>query len=488
MYNHCSSCHHEGGIGPFSIMSYDDAVANAYTIQSYVDARLMPPWPPDPNCSESLINDRRLSQEDIDAIDNWIIGGMPSGDLASAPAPPIFYSTSLLPQVDQTVELPNYTVQQTGDEYRSFVIHSGYSSTHYLNQMEVIPGNNAIVHHVLIYYDPTSTSYNLDQADPLPGFASSGTTAASLNAVLIGGWAPGTLPQILPANMAYSVPANADFVVEIHFAPGSQGQQDATKINLKFCDDPNPRLMYVNPVLYHFFPSLVNGPLSIPANQVKTFYEKSGTFLQSYSLYSVLPHMHLIGKTISVYMTSPAGDTTRLVCIPDWNFHWQLGYAFHKLVKFPAGYQLRAEATYDNTSNNPNNPNNPPVTVTWGESTLDEMMVVFFAYLDYQPGDEDIVIDENTAVDETSSNPSLPVSIYPNPAGDEVEIAAFLPEHNLNIRVLNQAGSTIKSFEMGSQPKGVYMTQLKIDDLPQGIYFLELNSGGVTAIKKLVKL
>ena len=36
-----------------------------------------------------------------------------------------------------------------------------------------------------------------------------------------------------------------------------------------------------------------------------------------------------------------------------------------------------------------------PQLVTQGEATTDEMMLVYFAYMAYQPGDEDIVIDSS---------------------------------------------------------------------------------------------
>ncbi|MGB3076864.1 MAG: hypothetical protein WBB36_16155, partial [Chitinophagales bacterium] len=38
IYDNCSSCHHEGGIGPFSLMSYDDALTNGYGISTQVAA------------------------------------------------------------------------------------------------------------------------------------------------------------------------------------------------------------------------------------------------------------------------------------------------------------------------------------------------------------------------------------------------------------------------------------------------------------------
>jgi hypothetical protein len=56
----------------------------------------------------------------------------------------------------------------------------------------------------------------------------------------------------------------------------------------------------------------------------------------------------------------------------------------------PAGTVVKAEAFYDNTENNEENPNSPPEDVWVGEETTDEMMIIFFSYTIYFPGDEDI--------------------------------------------------------------------------------------------------
>jgi len=260
-------------------------------------------------------------------------------------------------------------------------------------------------------------------------------------------------------------------------------------VNLKFCTEANPRLVSVQPILFHYPPS-INTWLVIPANTVKTFHEKSVgiTYDETgdYSLISVAPHMHLIGKSWNVFMTSPDNsDTTRLVCIPDWSFHWQLGYEFHNLIHFNsgAGYHLRADATYDNTTNNPNNPSNPPQTVTLGENTTDEMMVVFFSYIDYQPGDEDLVLTGTNEV----INSSNKLSIFPNPATNTVELSAWLQDHDLKIQLVNSIGAVVKTVFEGTQPKGAYATSINIADLPQGIYFIEMKSGGETLVKKVVK-
>ena len=60
-YGNCTKCHNTGGLAPFPIETYNDALTWSGTISSYVSARKMPPWPPDPNyCHYS--NERALRQ------------------------------------------------------------------------------------------------------------------------------------------------------------------------------------------------------------------------------------------------------------------------------------------------------------------------------------------------------------------------------------------------------------------------------------------
>jgi hypothetical protein len=105
--------------------------------------------------------------------------------------------------------------------------------------------------------------------------------------------------------------------------------------------------------------------------------------------------MHLIGKSVQVYALKPGGDTVHLVNIPDWDFHWQMYYRFQRPIYLPPGTKAVAVATYDNTTSNPNNPNNPPQTISVGEGTGDEMMLVYFNLTaqGVSPLDTNIVID-----------------------------------------------------------------------------------------------
>ena len=121
IYTNCSNCHRAGGIGPFPFMSYEDVVNNAYGISAQVSAHLMPPWKPDPSYVH-FQDERILSESDINTLVEWVNGGAPSGNLAYAPPAPVFSSASQMTTIDQTLQLPVWTVTTDIDQYRSFVI------------------------------------------------------------------------------------------------------------------------------------------------------------------------------------------------------------------------------------------------------------------------------------------------------------------------------------------------------------------------------
>ena len=108
------------------------------------------------------------------------------------------------------------------------------------------------------------------------------------------------------------------------------------------------------------------------------------------SLISVMPHMHLIGKTFRAFVITPNGEVINLVKIDNWEFNWQMTYQFKKLLKVPAGSTFIVEGAYDNTAENPENPHNPPHDIGYGWGTKDEMLNLVLYYLDYKEGDEKI--------------------------------------------------------------------------------------------------
>lgn len=393
IYQKCSFCHHQGAIAPFNLMSYQEVQQYSPLIPHVINEGSMPPWLPDPKYTH-FADEYYLTDTEKNMLLDWISSGMLPGDLTQAPAPPVYLpSGSLLDTIHHTVSFGAYTLQSNNDEYRWFVIPNTYTDTVYLNKVEVIPGLDQIVHHADLYYDVTNTSMFYDQQDPAPGF-NQNTGYPNLSRY-INAWSPGANPARYPDGWSVPVPPGADFVMEIHFGPGGVGLLDSTIMNLQFTDSINAtREVQVGWLLTHHAPSLIDGPLVIPADSVKFFHQKSTPMTKDYTFLSVAPHMHLIGKSYKIWALTPQGDTIRMIDIPNWDFHWQRYYYWPNPIKIPQGSIIYSRASFDNTVNNHDQPNNPPITISLGSNTTDEMLLAYFMFTEYEPGDENIVMGD----------------------------------------------------------------------------------------------
>lgn len=481
IYNHCSSCHHAGSIGPFELMSYSDAVSNGLSIQEQVGFRHMPPWPADPDYRH-FAHENVLTQGEIDAVVDWVNFGAPFGDPNLEPDPPVFPpGGSLLDTIDFQVAIEPYTLQSNVDEYRWFVISNPFPSTIYVNAIEVFPGLDSVVHHADISYDNTGASMANDLLDPLPGF--NGSTGSPTYSFYMNAWQPGGNVVRYPPQWGIAVPPGTDFVIEIHYGPGAQGQVDSTVMNLEFVTGGNVRPVNVGWLLGSG--NMTDGPLVVPANTVRTFHQEY-TVPSNRSFVSICPHMHHVGVSYKVWYEH-AGDSVPLIDIPIWDFHWQRYYTFQQVQPIPAGAVIKSIGVYDNTMNNPDQPNNPPQNIYWGSTTADEMFLCYFIWANYQAGDENIVLDSTLIVSAPSTlAPVVDWSVYPNPALEMVSVV--VPEAMrgpVDIQLLDATGRVVRSTQ--AQVYAQEPVSFSLDGLPGGIYHLQLQAAGKRVTGKVAK-
>lgn len=481
LYENCAKCHRDGGLGHFSLIGYANAFTRRYDIQDAASTRRMPPWMPDASYRR-YAHETRLTDEEIQRINQWVDGGAVGGDLSQAPADPMFSNDSEVGMPDQILFTPFFTVTATDDEYRCFVIPNGLNQTAFLRGLEAIPGNHEVVHHILIYEDTTGQGKVLDAQTPNePGYVNFGGPGVN-GARLVSAWVPGARTFLTPPGMGVKLTPGADLIVQMHYPKGVTGMSDQTKLNLFFTpSNQGIREIRLLPALNHTPVSLENGPLNIPPNEVKTYHAKV-TLPQTVSVLSVAPHMHLIGRSIETFAVTPLNDTIPLIRINNWDFHWQGGYYFQQLQKLPIGTKMHAYAVYDNTENNPNQPTFPPQTVTQGEATTDEMLLVYFAFLNYQPGDENILLDSTLLNTGTSilksTNQIAELKCFPNPAQETLHLNFdMMKPAEYRIHIIAADGRILQT-QTSAAPNVDRMVQDVIDicDLPPGSYFLEIQT------------
>lgn len=371
LQQHCQTCHRQGDIAPFPLITHADAKAHASLIAIMTQTRQMPPWKPSDGCGDFL-DKRRLSDAEIATIGAWVNGGTPEGDPAHLPPPREFPEDWPLgaPDLILASEEP-YSPPPHTDTYRCFTIPTNLVAGKFVAAVDTRPGDRATVHHVISFIDTTGASVALDENEPGPGYTCFGDPGFTTIGTL-GGWAPGSPPLELPEGIAFPLPANSRVVLQVHYHPhGEEPMPDRTEIGIYYSDHPSPKEMLILPI--------INQSFTIPPNDPNYAVDAAFPLAVPFPLkiWFVAPHMHLLGKTMKVEMQPRGGAAQCLIEIDDWDFNWQGAYRFVKPIAVPVGARLSLRAHYDNSSNNPRNPNNPPKAVSWGEATTDEMCIAF---------------------------------------------------------------------------------------------------------------
>lgn len=490
LYDHCVSCHRVGGVGAFALETWTDAQLNADAMLQAVETRRMPPWRAEP-AYRHFKDENYLSDSEIQTIAGWVNGGQMPGDLSQAPPLPNFQNGSQLSAVDMSLLTPQYTVAQNTDEYRAFVIPTGVSTDKFFNEIEILPGNDELIHHIVLYTDPTNEAVLRDQADPGPGFQTNGMVGnITQNAELIGEWTPGGTPIKLPPNFGYRIPKNGYFIVELHFAPGHLGQTDeGSAVNLHFSTNFNREVYYGVLTYADSTEGLLNPPFLIPANTKRTLIADLPTAWIApvpLSVLSLTPHAHVVATSFKAYSYRPGfTDTIPLIHIPKWDFYWQGTYTLRKPLKLNTNRTTRAEVTYDNTVNNPENPHSPPQDVRWGEKTSDEMLYLFASVVTYQTGDENIILDSTllVSVPEVISQDTN-FLISPNPMDDALDIRARESLVGLaDLLLTDLHGRTVRQW----RERDLQHSRTSVRELAPGIYVLQIRQPGRVSTFKVVK-
>jgi len=372
LQKNCQECHRRGQLGPFPLENFEQAKKRADDLATVAEDRQMPPWKAEAGFGPKFKHDRSLSAQDIATLRAWADAGAPEGDLSQLPPPAQFADGWLHGTPDLVLELPdNFSIPASGDDiYRCFVIPTNLPEDVNIAAVEYRPGNPRVVHHILGYVDTSGQARKKDAADPGEGYACFSGPGIEFHGDL-DGWAPGKIPTELADGVGRALPKGADVIVQIHYHPNGKAETDRSRIGLYFSRTPVKQILHWSAALKH--------DLKLPPNESNIEVKAAWPVPTDLIAWSVAPHMHLLGRDMTMWLTFPDGHTQDLIKITDWDFGWQYTYDFEKPIDLPKGTVLNVVAHFDNSEGNPHNPNHPPKLVTWGEATTDEMCIGFIA-------------------------------------------------------------------------------------------------------------
>jgi hypothetical protein len=391
----CAGCHRDGGVAPFSLTSYEDAVAYAGISRIAVELGNMPPWHAAEECNDYYAS-RALEPADKAMFLEWVDAGTLEGSPEDE-GPPLEVESTSLARVDSTLTMPeSYTPAPAPgkyDDYRCFIVPWPETITKYVTGLRVRAGNQAVAHHAIAFLaqpEDAAVYQDLDAGDAGPGWACFGGTGGPAREWL-GAWVPGQTGADLPAGLGLEVRPGSLIVLQMHYntlyaANGGGGvAPDQTSLDFRI-DDQVDKVAHVQPWADPNW--VLGGDMPIPANEpdVVHSFAFDPTIVpfggaDSVEIYHAGLHMHLLGTSGRLSIERAGGTSDCLLQIDQWDFDWQGDYQLRTPQILNSGDQLRVECHWDNTLENQPTVDGqplPPADVNWGEDSTDEMCLGIF--------------------------------------------------------------------------------------------------------------
>lgn len=404
LHSHCQKCHSPNQAGPFSLLTYDDAVEWTELAIEEIEARRMPPaqiesdldfaWPKPPTAA------------DLAMLRAWVAAGKPPGDAADTPPlePLPDYSA-----FEEDLGPPDIVLEPTeptqigafgNDLYRNIVFPLNRPTDLRLRAIQFLPGNRKVVHHALLGHLPRETVEDAirnhggregfdhpdDRAggfqDPhgigfrVPPVRDDGQPRASF----VSGFVPGVRATVAPVDAAIVIPAGCDITAQMHCVRTGKRETDTSRVGIWLAKEQPRKGMNI---IY------ISGEFAVVPKGATDFrVHGSYTLAQDADFVGVVPHTHQLARWVEIRAIEPGAEQPLLLLrVPQWDYNWQSPYNLRTPRRFPAGTRFEAEVSFDNTAANPRNPFDPPEHVWHNESIHDEMLLPMFTFASEKPLD-----------------------------------------------------------------------------------------------------
>ncbi len=374
----CTVCHRPGGIGPMSLVTYEDVRRYSSRIKNAVRDRVMPPYYYDNDIGiQHLKEDWRLSDEDINTIVSWVDQGTPLGNRDEIPELDLIGTddwslSNLFGPPDLLAPSTPIDVPAAGnDMWHSPIVEiQGLpEGERCIKALQVKPRGIAktVVHHA-------NSTFQLLQDDGT--FEGSGDRATE--------YAMGKLGEIIPAGVCRVMPADAYIRWSIHMYPGGLG---ATAANDVIEGNVVDLGIWLHPADYEYeykqdlkSYGIREGELVMPPGGT-AMTQGFHSFDHPVRIDSFQPHGHLRLRSASLEIFYPETGRTEIISmVSNWSATWHQSHLYEDDVAplIPAGAVLVIKQWYDNTDGNPNNPD-ADQWVASGSRTADEMSHAWIA-------------------------------------------------------------------------------------------------------------
>jgi hypothetical protein len=374
----CQSCHNPDGIGPMSLLTYEQVRPWARAIKTRTGKREMPPWFVEKGIGvRRFKDDTSLTDAEVDTIARWVDAGAPQGNPADMP--PLRAARSSVWAIgtpDLVVSSPVLNVKPVAADFMTDIGPSptNLQTDRYVQAMEVrevarpkAPSSGSggsglnyfLVHHATISIaDPASR-------DTEPG------DEGQMAGRRLMFYQMGQNPTVYPDNVGALLPAGSGLKFGVHVH--SVGEALPLKLEIAFKFYPEG----VKPThllqAFSASPSFQHEELDLPPGNPDIRVDGYTPVTRPMKLVTFVPHLHANGKRMCIEAIYPDGRNEVINC-SRWDHNWSRQYFYEDDAAplLPAGSFVHVIAWFDNSSANPRNVE-PRNWKGYGNRTIDDM-------------------------------------------------------------------------------------------------------------------
>ena len=404
LHTQCQKCHSPGQAGPFSLLSYDDAVEWVELGLEEIAARRMPPAQIDSDLD--FMGTKPPTAIEVAMLREWVAAGKPEGNAADTPKlEPLPDSTVFqedLGPPDIVIEQPELTQlgSHGNDVYRNIMFPLNRDEDLRVRAIQFLPSNRKVVHHALVGHLPRETAEQaVREHGGRDGFSHPDDRAGGFQdshgigfrvppvredgqprASFVSGFVPGVRATVAPDDAAVVIPAGCDLSAQVHYVRTGKLETDSSRLGLWLEKQPPRKVMN----MIYLSADFTVVPPGVTDFRVRGSY----TLPQDADFVGVVPHTHQLARWVELRATLPGEKQPLLLLrVPQWDYNWQSPYNLKQPRRFPAGTRFEAECSFDNSSANPRNPFDPPQNVWHNETINDEMLLPMFMFASEKPLD-----------------------------------------------------------------------------------------------------
>jgi hypothetical protein len=209
----CAHCHVARGVGPMSLVRYEDAFPWAESLRQ----ELLNPG----EAKDDFVRDAHgtLTASELDTVLDWAVGGTPEGDPAKKPLPVLLRNGWAGPAPDLVLQPPSLFALPSGtiEITHEFVLPGAVTRARVLRAIDVLPGTPAVVRDVVVSIRTPDGATNV-----------------------VGRWTPRQIPAAVTVAPDTALPPGAEIIARIHYKKTWQYEgelvTDRTSLGIYFAD------------------------------------------------------------------------------------------------------------------------------------------------------------------------------------------------------------------------------------------------------------